>query len=58
MPTNQINVSVEETKLVLVASEESNLSDVIHKLHKQFAHPSAKRLKSLLQDAGGKQMNI
>ena len=26
---------------------------VIEKLHKQFAHPTAKRLKSLLEDAGG-----
>jgi transposase InsO family protein len=52
VPINQINVSVEETKLALVASKETELSDVIRKLHKQFAHPSAKRLKSLLQDAG------
>ena len=53
VPINQINVSVEETRSALVASKETEISDVIQKLHKQFAHPSAKRLKSLLQDAGG-----
>jgi len=53
VPIKQINVSVDDTRSALVASKETEISDVIQKLHKQFAHPSAKRLKSLLQDAGG-----
>lgn len=55
VPIDQIDVSVEETTSALIATKESTRErdDVIKKLHKQFAHPSSKRLKSLLKDAGG-----
>ena len=53
VPIDQINVSVEETKSALTAVKTSEETNIIEKLHKQFAHPSAKRLKSLLKDAGG-----
>ena len=54
VPIDQIDVSVEETASALIANQDSTeRADLIEKLHKQFAHPSAKRLKSLLKDAGG-----
>lgn len=54
VPIDQINVSVKDTTSALIATRQSNSKDeIIDKLHKQFAHPSAKRLKSLLKDAGG-----
>lgn len=53
VPINQINVSVEDTKSALVPSKPTETTAIIRKVHKQFAYPSAKRLKSLLKDAGG-----
>lgn len=53
VPINQINVSVEDTKSALVPSKPTEITAIIRKVHKQFAYPSAKRLKSLLKDAGG-----
>lgn len=54
VPIDQINVSVVDTASALIVTLESTgKNDIIEKLHKQFAHPSAKRLKSLLKDAGG-----
>ena len=54
VPIDQINVNVADTTSALIAIRQSTgKDDIIEKLHKQFAHPSAKRLKSLLKDAGG-----
>ena len=54
LPIDQINVSVADTSSALIATQHSNEKySIIDKLHKQFAHPSTKRLKSLLIDAGG-----
>ena len=52
VPIDQVNVSVEDTKSALIATKSQDMKEIIEKLHKQFAHPSAKRLKSLLKDAG------
>ena len=52
VPIDQVNVSVEDTKSALIATKYTDMKEIIEKLHKQFAHPSAKRLKSLLKDAG------
>ena len=47
-------MNVEETSSALISTSQSkDKLSIIEKLHKQFAHPSAKRLKSLLEDAGG-----
>lgn len=54
VPIDQSSVDVQETTEALLSSHvEEDKSKVIVKLHKQFAHPSAKRLKSLMKDAGG-----
>ena len=54
VPIDQVKVNVEETSSVLMSTQQSkDKMSVIEKLHKQFAHPTAKRLKSLLEDAGG-----
>ena len=54
VPIDQIDVKVEATEQALMScSQSGNMDDVIRKLHKQFAHPSARRLKALLRDAGG-----
>ena len=54
VPIDQINVSVDATASALIATcQQKEKAEIIEKLHKQFAHPTAKRLKSLLKDAGG-----
>jgi len=45
------NVSLPIESCCTVANTNVDLVKIITKLHKQFAHPSAKRLKSLLRDA-------
>ena len=54
VPIDQINVSVDATASALIATcQQKEKAEIIEKLHKQFAHPTAMRLKSLLKDAGG-----
>lgn len=54
VPIDDISVDVTSTASALIStSQSSDKVKVIEKLHKQFAHPSAKRLKTLLRDAGG-----
>ena len=54
VPIDQVKVNVEETSSALISTSQSkDKLSIIEKLHTQFAHLSAKRLKSLLEDAGG-----
>ena len=58
VPIDQINVSVDATASALIANcQQKEKAEFIEILHKQFAHPTAKRLKSLLKDAGGYTKN-
>ena len=53
VPIDQVKVNVEETSSALISTSQSkDKLSILEKLHKQFAHPSAKHLKSLLEDAG------
>ena len=47
-------ISVEDTRDVLISAKEESTDKkiIIEKLHKQFAHPTGRRLKALLRDAG------
>ena len=48
------NVSVDATASALIATcQQKEKAETIENLHKQFAHPTAKRLKSFLKDDGG-----
>ncbi|KAG1681910.1 Retrovirus-related Pol polyprotein from transposon RE2 [Nymphon striatum] len=54
IPIDQVKVDVNITASALISTQMTkDKTEVIEKLHKQFAHPSAKRLKTLLKDAGG-----
>ncbi|CAC5414015.1 unnamed protein product [Mytilus coruscus] len=51
---NQLKIDINFTTAALVATQMTkDKTKIIEKLHKQFAHPSAKRLKNLLKDVGG-----
>ncbi|CAG2235876.1 unnamed protein product [Mytilus edulis] len=54
VPIDQLKIDIKVTVTALVATDMTrDKTKIIEKLHKQFAHPSAKRLKTLLKDAGG-----
>ncbi|CAG2226055.1 unnamed protein product [Mytilus edulis] len=54
VPIDQLKIDIKVTAAALVATQMTkDKTKIIEKLHKQFAHPSAKRLKTLLKDAGG-----
>ncbi|KAG1651276.1 hypothetical protein GQR58_027299 [Nymphon striatum] len=50
VPIDQVKVNV---NVIASTQMTKDKTKVIEKLHKQFARPSAKRLKTLLKDAGG-----
>ena len=50
VPLKETSVQIKNCSTVVEADE--NIVKVITKLHKQFAHSSANRLKGLLRDAG------
>ena len=57
VPLHEPEIPVRPTFDVLISSEDSPSEEgikIVEKLHKQFGHPSATRLKSLLKDAGVK----
>ncbi|CAG2236150.1 unnamed protein product [Mytilus edulis] len=54
VPIDQLKIDIKVTAAALVATKMTkDKTKIIEKLHKQFAHSSAKRLKTLLKDAGG-----
>ena len=50
--------SVSRVNEVLFASKEQDFKKIAVKLHKQFAHPSADRLKKLVTDAGKRDKKL